>query len=213
MRTPLSVMKLNAQMIQRSAVKFYTASPSEMAFNIERHIDSITNILDQYLSGVGDACDNVRINATVFDLSCLINQVLNDMRGLYPGYKFINNAKSKILIKADRFLILRVLINYLNNAVQYSPIGSLITTNVKKKNDFVEVSVADEGSGIHQLDLPYIFDRFYKAGPENSIPGASKGLGLFMVKQIIAKHHGEVFVKSGAKGGSIFYFTLPGYVE
>lgn len=208
MRTPLSVMKLNAQMIQRDS-KTYRVSPSEMASNIERHIDGLTNILDQYLSHSQDVMETVKLNRTTFDLNRLADQVINDMKGLHRDHIFCKTTNSKIAVSADRYLILQVLINYLTNAVKYSPKGTTITIAIKTKGDKIDLSVADQGTGIDKAEELLIFDRFYKTDPKKTTSCISKGLGLNMVKQLVELHDGKAFVKKAVSGGSVFHFTLP----
>jgi len=209
MRTPLSVMKLNAQMIQRSGNVPYKISPSEMASTIERHIDGLTSILDQYISHAPDSTEAEKLNRTDFDLNRLIDQVMNDMKGLHQDHQFCKTKNRPVMVNADRYLILQVLINYLTNAVKYSPKGSAIYVAINSKGQKIEVTVTDEGSGIAEADLSRVFERFYKADPLKTANGVSKGLGLNVVKQLIERHGGEAFVTRGSKGGSVFHFTLP----
>ena len=79
--------------------------------------------------------------------------------------------------------------------------------STSQKSDYVAVSIADNGIGITQEDLPHVFERFFKADKSRS--GGGTGLGLAIVKHIVQAHGGDVSVQSKEGEGSIFSFTLP----
>ncbi|TRZ47068.1 sensor histidine kinase [bacterium] len=98
----------------------------------------------------------------------------------------------------------------LENAVKYSSSNKTILIKTAKTNKTLSFSVTDHGQGISKKDLPFIFDRFYRADPSRSrskAPGF--GLGLSIAKMIVEKHHGEIGVKSRLGHGSMFIVTLP----
>lgn len=108
-------------------------------------------------------------------------------------------------IQADGEMIKRVIVNLLDNAVKYTPVGGLITARLILRSNRMTVEVADTGIGIPDDMLPFIFDAFYRA--DKTTKGS--GLGLFIVKTIVDAHEGSVSVKSDVGKGSIFSFSLP----
>ena len=210
LRTPLSVMKLKAQMIQKTGNPFTPVTHADMAKSIETQIESITSMLDQYLSGPAvNAAQPVR-NASIFDLNQLTAQIINDMRYLYTGHRFVHSGTARALVSADKYQIMQVLINYLTNAAKYSPPGSEISIDVSIDRQQVLVKVTDHGCGIKAGLEKRIFDRFYRAGNAAIEEAGSKGLGLYLVRQIIEHHNGRVWAKRGTNDGTEFYFQLPG---
>ncbi|MDD6032351.1 MAG: sensor histidine kinase KdpD [Oscillospiraceae bacterium] len=105
-------------------------------------------------------------------------------------------------------LILQVLINLLNNAVKYTPAGSLITLSGFREGEQVVVEVADNGPGIPDSDKPRLFDMFYTAGNTRGDGRRGLGLGLALCKSIISAHGGVISVADNHPQGTVFRFTL-----
>jgi len=112
-------------------------------------------------------------------------------------------------VYADAERIGQVLRNLLNNAIAYTPEGGTVAVSSRQVDGWIEVSVADTGMGIAPEDLPYVFERFYRADKSRARGTGGAGLGLAIVKQLVEAHSGRVWVESGVRNGSKFSFTLP----
>ncbi|MGD8427310.1 MAG: HAMP domain-containing sensor histidine kinase [Balneolaceae bacterium] len=112
------------------------------------------------------------------------------------------------LVEGDIALIERVLSNLIENAIQYTDAGGLIEIQLKPNSHFVRISVSDNGPGISQEDLPYIFDRFYRAEKSRSKDKGGTGLGLAIAKKILELHNQDIQVENRKQGGAEFYFKL-----
>ena len=112
-------------------------------------------------------------------------------------------------VYADISLIQRVLENLLGNALKYTPSGGKVSISVQPSTTGVDVSVVDNGPGISEDDLPYIFDRFYKADQATVNEGGSMGLGLAIAKRILELHGSDIAVTSEERRGTQFKFDLP----
>lgn len=112
---------------------------------------------------------------------------------------------------ADIGLIERVLTNLLENAIDYTVEGGEIDLSLKRTNGAIEVAFTDTGTGIKEEDLPYIFDRFYRADKSRSLSTGNTGLGLAIAKKILELHGTDIHVKSESGEGTRFYFNLPVY--
>ena len=111
-------------------------------------------------------------------------------------------------------LMIQVLINIIDNAIKYTPVGSDIRIEWKKQGDFVLVSIADNGPGISAEAKPHIFEMFYSASAKIADSRRSMGLGLALCKSIINAHGGEIAVADRSPHGAIFTFSVPaGEVE
>jgi len=107
----------------------------------------------------------------------------------------------------------RVAMNLLQNAVQYSPAGSIVRVMVGRLDlDAAVVTIADEGCGIAPEDLPHIFERFYRADRARARDTGGSGLGLAIADQIVRSHGGRLEVTSAVGGGSTFVLSLPSHV-
>jgi signal transduction histidine kinase len=114
-----------------------------------------------------------------------------------------------VSVYADISLIQRVLENLVGNALRYTPEGGKVSISVEPSSSAVDVSVADTGPGISKDALPHIFDRFYKADPEDTGGNGSMGLGLAITKRILELHGSEIRVISEERHGTRFHFDLP----
>ena len=124
--------------------------------------------------------------------------------------KIVNDNLVDFQFSYDEDRILQVLTNLLSNAIKFceKDKGKIIV-EYKMINNFVEVYVKDNGKGVPEEDIDYIFDKFYQSKNQNTIKPEGSGLGLAISKQIIRKHNGEIWVKKGKKVGATFGFKLP----
>ena len=112
-------------------------------------------------------------------------------------------------LPADSRRIRQVLINILNNAMKFTPVGGSITLKVCRCGDYVECSVSDTGKGIEAKFLPFVFDRF-RQEKRLSTGADGLGLGLAIAREIITRHGGDVKAHSeGANRGASITFRLP----
>lgn len=112
-------------------------------------------------------------------------------------------------LQSDRFRVEQVIINLVQNARQHIGDGGFIKIGSTLKNDYLIVSVQDNGPGISDIDLPHIFERFYRGEKSRSREYGGTGLGLAICKYIVEAHGGEIGVDSVCGEGSTFYFSLP----
>ncbi|MEW6725846.1 ATP-binding protein [Desulforudis sp. 1088] len=146
------------------------------------------------------------------DLSNLISRVVFKMDNSAgpKNISFVTDVPADAppaLGNEDR--IEQVVTNLVSNAVRYSPERGKIEIAVRPEGRRVVVSVSDEGPGIPEADLPYIWDRFHRVEKSRSRDEGGTGLGLAIAKQIVEVHGGEVWVDSVPGKGSVFSFSLP----
>jgi signal transduction histidine kinase len=108
--------------------------------------------------------------------------------------------------EADPTRITQVFDNLLQ-CVKYAP-GAPVIINVKNTKEICTITVEDQGPGISENHLPHLFERFYRV-PETSISNHGTGLGLFICKQIIHEHGGDISVSSEISKGTVFTINLP----
>jgi two-component system sensor histidine kinase KdpD len=113
------------------------------------------------------------------------------------------------LIPIDFTLLVQVVVNLLENAVKYSPKGSLIEVSASVVGDKARLAVADRGVGIPPEDLTRVFDKFYRVQRPESVSGT--GLGLAISKGIVEVHHGSIQAHAREGGGTVISVELPLY--
>ena len=116
------------------------------------------------------------------------------------------------IIYFDRFIINQILQNLIDNAIKYIR-SDTPARNIELKWRYVHnklaFAIADTGIGIPPEDLDKIFSIFYRSNNEMNVESEGKGVGLAMIKSLLEKFNGEIWVKSKVDSGSIFYFTFP----
>ena len=114
-----------------------------------------------------------------------------------------------LMARMDARLIVQVIINIINNAIQYTQKGSCITLSACRKGEMAEVSIADDGPGIPPEVREHLFDLFYTAEQGRADSRRGLGLGLNLCRSIISAHGGCISVSENRPKGSVFTFTLP----
>lgn len=114
-----------------------------------------------------------------------------------------------ILVPMDGMLICQVLVNLMDNAIKYTPDGSIIELKSQMDEENIVFEVTDNGNGITEENLPLIFDRFYTTATINNTGRRGTGLGLAICKSIIIAHGGEISAFNNPSGGATFRFIMP----
>src|SRR5699024_12650014 len=106
------------------------------------------------------------------------------------------NCHNELIVFSDPERFQQVFVNILDNAKKHSDGGSKISIEVKQTNHHITITNIDEGEGIHEQDLPYIFDRLYRVEKSRSRQSGGAGLGLSITKEIVESHGGSIEVRS-----------------
>lgn len=121
----------------------------------------------------------------------------------------VENQDDLLLARMDAKLIVQVLINLVDNAIKYTPVGSKIQVMSRREGEWVVISVADDGPGISDEKKKNVFDMFYSGANLVADSRRSMGLGLSLCKSIVAAHGGTIRVMDHVPHGAEFTFTLP----
>ena len=124
---------------------------------------------------------------------------------------FEKPEESSMALTADRDKLAHVLNNVLDNAIKYNVKNGKVTVSIKRVADspFIEIAIADTGIGVVSEDMPKLFTKFFRGENVVKIQTEGSGLGLYITKNIIRRHGGDVRVESEINRGTTFYFTLP----
>lgn len=208
LRTPLTIIKLNMQMVKGLLEHNTFHGIPRLLERADFHVDFMTRLIEEYGRNSGIR-NHVRTDLIQFNLRQLIESIVTEVKTMYSSHRFSTNLPTEILVRADKYKILQVLVNYLTNAVSYSPHASLVCVNAMIAHGFVVVSVHDQGIGVPAGAEEQIFEKFYRGTCFKQSSSRNRGLGLYLVKQIITQHGGEVKAEKGELKGSVFTFTLP----
>ena len=158
-------------------------------------------------------CDTMPYSFTGLNLAEYFEDCVEDLhlelevRNIKVNYE--NLVASDVKVVADAEQLKRVIHNIIGNSVKYldKPEG-IIQIRIKDKDEYVQVDIEDNGSGISDKELPFIFDRFYRADTSRSTKTGGSGLGLAIAKKVIEDHFGEIWASSKKGEGTTISFTL-----
>lgn len=209
LRTPLTVIQGYAELLQESdglsaeQKRDFESIVYDKAVALEKIIDDLLDV-SRIESGRPLCLDLLKVNIVVE-----IRQVVTQFEKEATNHRFsMILPENGVDLFVDRFKIMQVLENLLNNAVKFSPPESEIIVRGEVLDDFFQVMVADEGVGIALEKQKYIFEKFFRVDTSNtSLSGF--GLGLYLVKRIVETHQGKIWVESALGQGTKFFFTLP----
>jgi PAS domain S-box-containing protein len=178
--------------------------------SIDKQISRLTRLMSELLDLSKIETGMLELNKETFSLNELAIETVQDV--LYSHSKHSINLFHDFWCKVygDKDRIGQVLINFLTNAIKYSPVFDKIEVWIQQAGkNAVAISVKDSGIGIDKKYHEKIFDRFYRAEDkqEQTYPGF--GIGLFIAKEIIQRHDGFISLKSEKGKGSVFTFTVP----
>ncbi|MDO5520566.1 MAG: HAMP domain-containing sensor histidine kinase [bacterium] len=155
----------------------------------------------------------VTVNLNQYFADCISELSLDlEVKNIDLGY--FNYASHEIDVIIDPEQIKRVINNIVGNAVKYmDKRRGIINIRIHENEDTVVIEIEDNGKGIAEKDLPYIFDRFYRADASRNSSTGGTGLGLAIAKKIVEEHNGSIWAKSKENIGTIFYMSLKKEME
>jgi PAS domain S-box-containing protein len=208
MKTPLTSIKGNIQMMQRRMEKNNNGDYSGFLEKADRSINRLEKLVADLLDVAGLQEGNVVYDYRRFDFDLFIRDVIESIQAAQPSHEIIITGQTGQQIEGDASRLEQVMINLLNNAVKYSPEASQVHIYLSVVSNYVKVSITDYGVGIKQEEQKKIFGRFYRAGQS---PGNFQGvgIGLYISNKIIQEHRGSLWVESSEGVGSVFNFTVP----
>jgi len=209
LRSPLSVIKLYMQLCGRVVVNIGNNCILEMLKKADRQVDKMNGMIHCYLESSAMRSGKIGHFPVPFDIKELLNEVIGDLYLLNPGHIIFLKPGPSIQVYADRERIAQVLQNLVSNAIKYSSRIDVITVHFKRERSRLLVAVEDHGIGIKADDQEKVFDRFYRVEGEDGGAVRGYGIGLYLSKEIIKQHNGDIWLKSEFNKGSKFYFTLP----
>jgi signal transduction histidine kinase len=206
LRTPLQAVTMGANMLDEVATSAAMRRPLAV---ISAAVERMQHLIDELI-------DVARLEQHGLELRrerCSGGDLIESAASLFHA----RAAKAQIEVTCcadaptslvvDRERILQVLTNLVSNALRYTPSGGKIAMSVEAANEAVKFAVSDTGPGIPEDQVPHLFDRYWQGGVKKR---GSLGLGLYICKQIVDAHGGQLGVATELGRGSTFWFMLPG---
>lgn len=207
LRTPLTSISGHASNLLASGEDFDAETRHQLYADIYEDslwlIDLVENLLASTKLENGAA-----LNLSAELAEEIIAEALRHVRPTEDHRILVSPMNELLLVKADARLIVQVITNLVNNAIQYTPSGTEITLSAVREGDMIRFSVADTGSGVAPADRDKLFDSFYVGEGKRSDGRRGLGLGLSLCRTIVRAHGGEIFVADNQPHGAVFSFTL-----
>ena len=211
LRTPLTLVL--------SPVKDLLANENSLNSNTKRMLTLVNNNAVRLLKLVNDLLDIVRLEEDGFDLERGKIELNEFIRGVTQAFEHQATSKGiridmqltdqALIICVDHGALEKIIINLLANAVKFTNTNGVITVKTFQRGDNAVFEIVDNGIGIHQDDLPYIFDRFRQADGSTTRKYTGTGLGLALVKELVEKQDGNVEVLSEIGQGTSMMVAFP----
>jgi PAS domain S-box-containing protein len=207
-RTPLTIIDGAAQRLARNADAIAPGDLRERVERIRRAVARMGQLIDTTLNSARLDAGMIEMNAVVVDVAALVSACAHRLGSVAAGFDLrVEGAREPLSVLGDHRLLDQVFTNLLSNAIKYSGDGRRVDVTLARGVDDVRVEIRDYGIGVPEAELPKLFTRFFRATTAKGLPGT--GIGLNLVKELVALHGGEVRVRSKVGAGSTFIVTLP----
>lgn len=212
LKNPLAALLGQAQLLQRHLAN--GKAPTERD---QGRLDIIVRQAQRIASMLGELLDISQLDAgqmsivrAPVDLSSIVQHVVDEMYALYSAHSVeVIKSSEPVIVNGDTVRLEQVVRNLFGNAIKYTPQGGHITLSVSASGSHAVLTIKDTGAGIASDALAKLFRRFYRAELPQGMDVAGFGIGLYVVKEIVTGHSGEIYVNSTPGEGSVFTVKLP----
>ncbi|MFH2040511.1 MAG: HAMP domain-containing sensor histidine kinase [Chloroflexota bacterium] len=204
--TPLGFIKGYATSLLRSDISWDPETTLEFLTIIDEETDQLINLVGQLLDSARLKNGKLLMDFQPVRLDSMVRDLITRLTSRKKEIVIKLTSDQIPPIQADSNRLVQVFENLIDNANKYAP-GASISIAIHNRIDHLVLDVSDDGPGIPEQHLPFLFERFYR------VPGQSEkrgtGLGLFICKEIVNAHHGSISVESSIGQGTIFHIELP----
>jgi signal transduction histidine kinase len=207
LRTPIGFIKGYATSLLREDAKWDDSTRREFLTIIDEEADRLHLLIEDLLDSSRLKAGTMFMQLQPMRVDVMLREIVVRSTSRYASLTVQLHADRDVIVMADPSRITQVFDNLLSNAVKYAP-GSPVMISLHNSTETCTIKVEDQGPGIAKEHLGHLFERFYRV-PETRVANHGTGLGLFIVKEIIHGHGGEITVTSEVSKGTTFTITLP----
>jgi signal transduction histidine kinase len=212
MKSPLVAINQALDLLQHSIGSQITKNQKRLLAILFGNSETLANLITNILHSATYDADNMQL-----DLKCenIIKVFTNTIMKLAPTVKDkniqvnLNFSSEKVDCDLDKERMEEVFYNLVSNAIKFSPVDSTLQVTILERDSLIYFKLKDEGIGIPPQEIPYIFEKMYRASNSAKISVKGTGLGLYITSQIIQAHGGNIKVRSKENEGSEFTISLP----
>jgi K+-sensing histidine kinase KdpD len=209
LRTPLTCIRASVEMLGAMREDLST-DQAELVHTIEHHTSRLEGLVSDLLEITKLEAGQVTLSEQPTDLCALVNRAVDTLRPLSMRKRqnlLLHLDTTSGSVNVDRGRIEQVLTNIISNAIKFAPKQSQIDVHLSESDGSLQVCISDQGPGIPEEDRGHVFDKFYVIADGRGLSGL--GLGLYIAREIIELHGGQIWVESEPQQGSTFCFRLP----
>lgn len=209
LKTPITSLKAHTQILQKKVAADGNKEVLNCLAKIDNQLSKLNILVSDLLDVTKIERGQLQLEKKTFNLVELTQELIEDIQKISEKHTIIFEENDIVMLRADRERIGQVISNLIANAIKYSPKGDKVIVTITQQVGSIRMSVQDFGVGIEIDSSSKIFERFYRVtgSSEHTFPGL--GLGLYISKEIIKRHNGEIWVESIIGRGSTFFFSLP----
>jgi PAS domain S-box-containing protein len=214
LKTPLTALRGYSQAVRRRAQEERTLSERDQRALqiIDSQAKRLQGLIDSLLDIGRIQAGGFSIERKPLDLASLVSRLVDELQPALEQHTMeLQSVADPLIVVGDAARLEQVVQNLLQNAIKYSPSGGLVTVNIHREHDRACLVVSDQGIGIPEAARAHLFQRFYRAENVEQRQIQGMGIGLYVVKEIVGLHGGEISVTSREGAGSIFTIYLPLY--
>lgn len=207
LRTPLTMIQGYAETMRDIPGEM---NPENMQVIIDE-INRLSSLVNEVLDFSRLRTGSLELKKTVFDLTEAIGTICDRVSAMTAaeGYRILREAEEPCFVEADRGRMEQVIYNLLGNALTYTGKDKTVKVKETVSGNQVRVGISDSGSGIDPEEIPYIWDRYFRARETHKRAVIGSGLGLNICRGILENHHFPYGVESAKGRGSTFWFEMP----
>ncbi|BAY39421.1 two-component sensor histidine kinase [Nostoc sp. NIES-2111] len=207
-RNPLNIVSFSNNLLKRYLDAQTEETVQPILDQVQLSIEQLNQMLDDMLFFAKTEAAKLKVEPSQFELVEFCNDLVAQMQmGNFPNLIHFASQEYYLTVWMDKNILNSILKNLLDNAVKYSPSGSMVELKLFRNNEKVVFQIKDSGIGISLLDQQRLFEPFYRGNNVDNIPGT--GLGLSIVKTLVDLHSGQITVESKIGVGTKFTVMLP----
>jgi PAS domain S-box-containing protein len=211
LRTPVTSLKGFTNVLQRRMAKQGDRQGLHYLARMDAQLDRLTALISDLLDISRMQSGKLALRVEPFDLDALIDETVENVQAATLTHHLLIEGRTGAQVFGDRERLGQVFVNLLTNSIKYSPRADKVVVRLFLDGDQTQafLSVQDFGLGIDKAHHEKIFERFYQVTDpeEKTYPGL--GIGLYISREIVARHHGRMWVESSKSEGSTFFVALP----
>ena len=198
LRTPLTVIRGYSEILQKSNID--KEQRDRAISRIETESLRMEKLVKDLLT-LTKSDSAALINFTNINLSKIIEEYFQDLNIQNPNRQVILNINKNVVLKADEEAIRQLFSNIVQNIIRHTPQDSKVEVNLKQNVDSIEIEIEDSGPGIPQNARNEVFERFSRLDESRSRDTGGFGLGMSIIKSVVDKHQGKIFLEDSKFGG------------